>query len=116
MTDFDNTLSTFVSLELDDETIEYELIFTYDYEAGRPAYISGLPENCYPADPEEFAFNNIQIRIADNFWIPFPDCYSGDVFDALETEMRIDIDKKNKLMIDDEAERRFDAQQDRRLF
>lgn len=50
--------TSYLSVEVTDSEDNYkELIFAVDLNmttAGRPAYISGLPEDCYPAESAEF--------------------------------------------------------------
>lgn len=50
--------TSYQSVEVTDSQDNYkELIFAIDLKmtaAGRPAYISGLPEDCYPAEAAEY--------------------------------------------------------------
>ena len=39
---------------------EYTIFYDYTYHAGRPAKLYALPEDCYPEEPEEHYFENLQ--------------------------------------------------------
>jgi hypothetical protein len=39
------------------------------YLPGTPEYINGLPENCYPAEPEEFEFDILDRRGKPALWL-----------------------------------------------
>jgi hypothetical protein len=70
MTRWDFTdASAEIELELNGEFNEYEISFSFDYTPERPGNIHGLPENCYPFEPEDYEFGDIKIKIADNLWV-----------------------------------------------
>ncbi|RKZ86749.1 MAG: hypothetical protein DRQ39_05315 [Gammaproteobacteria bacterium] len=71
---------------------EFSLMFNFIYHEGRPAFISGLPENCYPEDPPEWEFENIQILNVIDQWIDLPDQYHETVNDALVNAMQEQIE------------------------
>lgn len=63
-------IETTVELKIpgDDETVEYRCWFDFDYLPGKPASIYGLPENCYPFEPDEYEISKIQLEISDGIW------------------------------------------------
>lgn len=41
---------------------EAEVRVTYTFTAGRPAYISGPPEDCYPAEGPEIEIEKVEVK------------------------------------------------------
>ena len=41
-----------IVLNTDDDS--WDAIVEFNFTEGCPAYITGLPENCYPAEPDEY--------------------------------------------------------------
>lgn len=54
-----------------DESKEVEFQFTIDCTSlGRPAYISGPPEGCYPAEAAEFELDSIHVQVDEGNPVP----------------------------------------------
>lgn len=56
------------STEYNGETVEYDVLFTCDYTPPVEGNLFGLPEDCYPSEPAEYEFSDIEIEIADGVW------------------------------------------------
>jgi len=40
---------------------EFDAVVEYDYTPAVPAKLDALPEDCYPAEPEEFGINDLTL-------------------------------------------------------
>ena len=60
---------------------DIDVIVLYQFCAGRPAKLYGLPENCYPAEPDEVHVESVWLDDARNVEINLTD----DEYEAIET-------------------------------
>lgn len=109
-----NALEAYIELELGEETVEYVIFFTYDFYIGRAAKLGGLPENRYPADPEEFEFTNIKMEVANGMLIEVPYEYEHLFQGVMEDAMRNDIQEKAERYEEDKAEYRYELRRGER--
>lgn len=74
---------------------EYRLSFTFNYYEGRPAFISGAPEDCYPEEPAEWEFEDIEINIPPNLWIDLPAGFfklvEPALFEAMQEKLELEM-------------------------
>jgi hypothetical protein len=52
---------------------DIDVIVLYQYCAGRPAKLYGLPENCYPAEPDDVHIESVWLCDAKNIKINLTD-------------------------------------------
>lgn len=58
----------------------FDVLVSYQFCAGRPAQLYGLPENCYPAEPDEIHFERVTLAADMTSEIELTD----DEYDAIE--------------------------------
>jgi hypothetical protein len=67
---------------------DIDVIVKFQFCAGRPAKLYGLPENCYPAEPDEVHFESVMAEPRFNVQNPGRPVeinLTDDEYDAIET-------------------------------
>lgn len=87
-------------------TLEIEVAIYGDYDPGCEAYISGLPEDCYPAEPDMFEPSGMSIMLKNekgNYSREIK--LTGDVLDAMfEATDPDDLDEQARQIWRDEQD------------